>query len=348
MPIIGGTVDVADPAVVEVVIAGGQCSGVAVAPRVVVTAAHCAQPGPGGTAGGATIVETWIDRYADGSVGHDLAAVRLDRDLPSYVSISDPVAGAHVRLVGFGADEVGMRGVKRTVDAVIGAVTTRTMLAGMSGATTCTGDSGGAALDDDGSLVGVVSAGDDACDATAQLVRPDSEPQLAQVIAAWSGVPQDPCGFDGTCIASCPRVDLDCPLGGAAGDSCGAATDCESRACTVAPEGDAQFCSAACAVDADCPAPLGRCVALACVYLGPTPGVAGQGCTDDDDCRSGLCDLSAGVCTTPCSSDGCPADLSCEPVRDTHACTNAPGCNAIGDPSLAVFGLLLLRRRRRS
>jgi len=338
--------------VVEVVIAGGQCSGVAVAPRVVVTAAHCAQPGPGGTAGGATIVDTWIDRYADGTVARDLAAVRLDRDLPASVAISAPVEGTHVRLVGFGADEVGTRGAKRTVDAVVGAVTPRTLRAGMAGATTCTGDSGGAALDDAGNLVGVVSAGDDACDATAQLVRPDGEPQLAEVIAAWTGVPQDPCGFDGTCIASCPRVDLDCPLAGAAGESCAAATDCESRTCAVAPEGDATFCSAACVVDADCPAPLARCADGGCVYAGETPGVAGQGCTDDAACRSGLCDLSAGVCTAPCSSAGCPAALSCEPVRDTHACTKAPGCNAVGDPSLALVGsvvvLGLLRRRRRS
>lgn len=343
MPIIGGSVDVADPAVVEVVIAGGQCSGVAVAPRVVITAAHCALPGPGGTAGTATIVDTWIDRYADGTVGHDLAAVRLDRDLPAYVAISAPVAGAHVRLVGFGADEVGMRGVKRVVDAMVASVMPRSLTAGMAGATTCTGDSGGAALDDAGHLVGVVSAGNDACDAIAQLVRPDSEPQLAEVIAAWTGVPQDACGFDGACVASCPRVDLDCPLAGGPGDSCSAATDCESRVCA----GDG-FCSAACMVDADCPAPLGRCAEGTCAYVGATPGSAGQGCTDDDDCRSRLCDLSAGVCTSPCTSAGCPADLSCEPVRETHACTKAPGCNAIGDPSLAVVGLLLLRRRRRS
>ena len=47
------------------------------------------------------------------------------------------------------------------------------------------------------------------------LVRPDSEPQLAEVIAAWSASspPTDPCGFEGTCAADCPMVDLDCPLG---------------------------------------------------------------------------------------------------------------------------------------
>ena len=339
--IIGGAPDAGDPAVVDVIIAGGQCSGVAVAPRVVLTAAHCATPGPGGTAGDATIVDTWIDRYDDGTTDHDLAALRVDRDLP-FVSIAAPVIGA-VRLIGYGLDEDGARGVKRAVETTITLVNARTLVAGQLGATTCVGDSGGAALDPQGRLVGLISAGDQACTSAAHLVRPDAEPQLAEVIAAWSGTPQDACGFEGTCTAACPEVDLDCPLGGGAGDTCAVATDCESRDCA-----DRTFCSAPCTVDADCPSPLGRCAGH-CVYAGATPGIAGAACASDADCRSNLCDLDAAVCTVPCPDGACPSGLACAPVRDTRACTTPGGCNATGGgPPLALLLLLLLRSRRRS
>ena len=363
LPIIGGAGDASDPAVVEVVIAGGQCSGVVVAPRVVVTAAHCAKPGPGGTVGAAQIVETWLDRYDDGQVDHDLAALRLDRDLGiAPLALGAPVLGAPVRLVGFGEDAAGVRGVRRQVAATVSAVEPRSLAAGTAGATTCTGDSGGAAIDASGALVGIVSAGDATCTSASQLVRPDAEPQLAEVIAAWSGAcpadgtctagcadPDcDPCAFEGHCATGCAAVDLDCPLAGGPGDTCTSATDCESRRCLAAPEQAAlAFCSAGCAADADCPAPLATCADHACVYAGTTPGLAGAACTEDRACRSGLCDLAAGVCTVPCDGDRCPEALACAPVRDTRACTRDGGCSAGGEPPLAVLLLFVRRRRRR-
>ncbi len=365
LPIVGGAADGGDPAVVEVVIAGGQCSGVVVAPRVVLTAAHCAKPGPGGTVGDAQIVDTWIDRYDDGSVDHDLAALRLDRDLDvAPLAIGAPVLGAVVRLVGFGADANGVRGVKRQLATTVSAVTARTLVAGGLGATTCVGDSGGAAIDGSGALVGIVSAGDDDCMTASQLVRPDSEPQLAEVIAAWSGpCPADgtctmgcadpdcdPCGFNGTCGTACPAVDLDCPLGAGPGGTCSVDTDCETRACVDAPEGFYRICTAACTTDSDCPTPLDFCNGGQCFYRHGTPGLPGASCTADDMCRSNLCDLVGGACTLPCVGNTCPEEFACEPVRDTQACVYVTGCadcSSAGSPPLWLAIAFVLRRRRR-
>lgn len=356
-PIVGGSDDAGDAAVVEVVIAGGQCSGVVVAPRVVVTAAHCVAPGQGtGTAGDATITQVWIDRYYDGGVDHDLAALRLDRDTGvAPLAIAAPQLGA-VRLVGFGATVVnGPRGTRHAVETQVIEIDPRHARAGGSGMTTCTGDSGGAAIDPNGALVGVITAGDDACATASFLVRPDYEPQLAEVIAAWSdpAPPTDPCGFEGTCAAACPMVDLDCPLGGLAGTTCEEATDCESRTCIGDDRG--RFCAAPCATVADCPAPLDACSAGTCGYAHGTPGIAGARCHADPDCRSGTCDLDAQICTVPCGPGGaCPSGLACEPVRDQRACTEPGGC-AIGSGGgtwlifvIAVLAYLLRTRQTRA
>lgn len=369
LPIVGGADDAGDPAVVAIAIGGGQCSGVVVAPRVVVTAAHCIATGPGTVAVGsdtANVVAVWVDRYYTGDVDHDLAALRLDRDATvTPLAIAAPVLGS-VRLIGFGATAPnGPRGTRHAVATQIIEVDPRRARAGGEGATTCTGDSGGAAVDDSGALVGVITAGDDSCSVASYLVRPDAEPDLAVVIAAWSGpCPADgtcvmgcgdpdcdPCGFEGTCGAACPHVDLDCPLGGLVGDTCAVAVDCESRDCTGDDRG--RFCSTPCEVAADCAAPLGACVSAVCAYTTSTPGIAGAACDVDSECRSDLCDLDAGICTIPCGlADVCPATLSCEPVRDTRACTHAGGCAAAGGDRglmiLVIAALAFARSKRQT
>jgi hypothetical protein len=354
-PIIGGGPDVTDTAIVDVELAGGQCSGVVVAPRVVVTAAHCVAPGDGSIVDfGVAIDRVWIDRYYTGDVDHDLAALHVVSDLPVTPLVFAPATLGPVTLVGFGATvPLGPRGVRHAVAADLTDVAGRHLLVGGTGATTCTGDSGGAALDASGRIVGIITAGDESCTGPSLLVRPDSEPQLAEVIAAWTtgcDAPCDPCAFEGTCGIACPRVDLDCPLGRGAGESCLAATDCESRSCVSVIEGAAfgAICSLACETAADCPAPLDSCSAGACVYA-TTPGIAGASCTTDDQCRSALCDPDARACTSPCGAgDACPTGLTCAPVRDTRACTFATGCSAGGGGAswLVVAIALVISRRR--
>ena len=367
-PIVGGLDDADDPAVVDISIGGGQCSGVVVAPRVVVTAAHCIAPGAGTVVvASATlnVVETWVDRYYTGDVDHDLAALRLASDVAvTPLAIAAPSLGP-VTLVGFGATQPnGARGDKHSVATTITEVDPRQARAGGAGMTTCTGDSGGAAIAN-GVLVGIITAGDDSCTAASYLSRPDAEPDLAEVIAAWSGpcpadgVCQtgcndpdcDPCAFEGTCGPDCAQVDLDCPLGGLAGATCATDDDCESRRCAGTDLG--HFCSSACATATDCASPLSACVDDVCAYAGNTPGIAGAECTVDTDCRSQLCDTNTGICTIPCGSDGsCPANFSCEPVRATTACTTSSGCAAAGgDRGMAIFVLAALafaRSRRQT
>ncbi len=373
-----------DARVVAVTIAGGACSGVLVAPSVVVTAAHCAVPGvgmanPGVVDDGAVvpsgttsqITQLWVARDYTGDVDHDVAALRIAPPLTMTAPLGDAAIGDPVQLVGYGeagASQPATRGTRRAVTTTISAVAPHHLIAGASGATTCVGDSGGAAFAG-GALVGIVSAGNDQCTDPVQLVRPDAEPDLAIVIAAWTGpcpadgtcdatcaTPDpdcDPCAFQGTCTTTCPLVDLDCPLGGAPGTSCALATDCESRVCTPAPEGAdrGSFCSQACADATDCVMPLDQCTADVCTFSGGTPGIPGAHCSADADCRSDLCDQGAGICTAPCgANDACPAGLQCEPVRDGRACTIASGCAATHpDPALAIvmLGWLVGQRFRR-
>ncbi len=353
-PIVGGGEDTGDPAVVAIDVGGGQCSGVVVAPRVVVTAAHCIAPGPGTVDVGGVVAivdRVWVDRYYTGDVDHDLAVLHLDRDAQvTPLAIASPVIGP-VRLVGFGATFAGgPRGIRHAVDTALTSIAAHQARAGGSGSTTCTGDSGGAALDPGGALVGVIAAGDDSCTAASFVVRPDAEPQLAEVIAAWSGsCPADgtcmtgcgdpdcdPCAFQGTCAPACPAVDLDCPLGALAGETCASADSCESRSCAGDVLG--RFCSAPCATAADCPAPLDACRAGLCGYSGGTPGIAGARCHADADCRSGLCDLDAAICTIPCGPGGsCPGSLACAPVRDQLACTASGGCAVASGGTWMIF-----------
>jgi hypothetical protein len=375
--IIGGTVDTQSTWVVNMTIAGGQCSGVVVAPRVVVTAAHCVVPANGAPNAGtvdfggttATIVATWVDRQYGGDVAHDLAAVRLDRDAPAVSPwpIGAPLEAQLVTLIGFGATAPG--GSRDTRHAVVTQaydLGARQFWAGSANVTTCTGDSGGAAFGADPAsdgatqfLVGIISAGD--CMRESQLVRPDADADLARVIAAWSGAcpadgtcdalcadPDcDACGFNGTCNPGCDVVDLDCPLAGKAGDTCTTALDCESRECLGDERG--RFCSAECTNEDDCPLPLDACTSGTCTYKAGTPGIAGAACATDADCRSGLCDVNAAICTVPCGhGELCPTGLACEPVRDTRACTLGSGCAVGGStPGPLVLAIIFMIRRRR-
>ena len=182
----------------------------------------------------------------------------------------------------------------------------------------------------------MITAGDDACSVASYLMRPDSEPDLAEVIAAWSGA----CPADGTCVTGCNDpdairarsraraaspvrvVDLDCPLGGLAGETCAVADDCESRVCA----GDELRPVSARHRARPTPTARRRSTRASPVRARTrrqTPGIAGAACTPTPIVDRSCAIVDAQICTIPCgANDACPATVSCEPVRDTRACTS--------------------------
>lgn len=262
LAIVDGQPDTAFPAVVAIVsrppACGAaeevRCSGVLIAPRVVLTAAHCLEDrrpdeleiALGPDVRSPDVRFEAVDRglihpgYRPGQpvAGHDLALLRLRRPLtitPLAVVDATPaelVVGASVDLVAYGAPADRTDGGARLRASATLTEVTATELTTGAGGVPCGADSGGAVVlttADGPRLVGAIKASGAGCTAPglATALADEDAGFLAPFIAAAdTDDPVRPTLAEvDLCAAPCDTVD-DCPLGllclpGADGARCG-------------------------------------------------------------------------------------------------------------------------------
>jgi MYXO-CTERM domain-containing protein len=320
--IIGGTYDPGDPAVAAVLEESGNliCTATLVAPRVLVTAAHCVVlgtpryvffgPDPGGDGLFVDVLLTRANPTFDlETLDNDIGVIVLDQAAPSFagapltLAAVAPTVGLSTRMIGYGYTEVGPAGDYATKHALTVAIDEVDALSFRYGIATCNGDSGGPALADEAGrevVAGITSWGDATCGEYGVDTRVDVYREWVET--AISEVAGPSCDAADGCLESCVPRDADCP---------------------VTPVGDG------CARDFDC----GE---LAVCY--------------DDTCRA-RCDPTAA--TPMCGADEHCVDVESLVVANLGACVPEDGCacrvgGRPGGPSwLALTGLLLLLLRNR-
>lgn len=354
--VVGGALDSADPAVAAILPRRIDCasppptpicSGTLIAPRVVLTAAHCIR--------GTTDLEVYFGanavdasgqfdvvvasavhpKFDPSSNAYDVALLRLGDDpgvkpVPMGALAPSDV-GIAARVVGFGTDGTtgSTPGTKRQGLTKISSIDVASFRAAPNPAMSCVGDSGGPVLvatgdAGDETLVGVTVAGDVACKTYALDVRVDAvrdfvDPFVAATATAPSGMPSGSFGLPAICTGQCGSS-AECP----------AALECDSTdagRCVLsglAPMGFAEECSAAspCAMGA-------RCVRI-------WPSGAGA-------CR----------CATPCAGAPIPPAPSTSASTDTGSSGGCSTTHSREDRgALVASGALVVAmarsRRRRS
>jgi hypothetical protein len=295
-----------------------QCTGTLVAPRIVVTAAHCLNTvdtaqlmtvtfaADVSTATDAERVRT-IDARIDPawtSGFDDVALLRLEQDAPvapAMLDLASPAkTSASVTVVGFGADGVGNTGKRLSGASLVGAVRPGDFDITASPAMTCNGDSGGPAFENDGAgerFVGIASYGDEACTTGTEMRVDALSSFLTSAMADLSA-------------AAPPRPALDTSV---------------------------DTCTASCATQADCPIGM-WCVARddgtqGCAIAGLDPGRFGASCTQSDG-------------NTPCVNAGnaCKQWLPCTPAVSSVRGGCAVSQDAGGGGWLAVVFAAFMAR----
>jgi secreted trypsin-like serine protease len=197
--IIGGATTSSYPAVMALFAGdlqtgrGALCTASLIAPRILLTAAHCISSEEVGTdaqfvvlAGGdvrkspsapLAVTSVMHDRAfsaRDLEGGHDIGAVLLAeplnvRPLPVNRVAPTGLAGHSVRIVGYGVNDGSAQtgaGIKRAATTTIREIESKLLFLGDATHDTCQGDSGGPALgtiDGKETIVGVTSFGDVGC-----------------------------------------------------------------------------------------------------------------------------------------------------------------------------------------
>lgn len=348
--IVAGTADSQDPAVVAIGVRrvgcgaplAVHCTGTLIAPRLVLTAAHCITDTPFGSnlevlfgsdaaspaASFRRVTEVQLHpAYAAGNALADLALLILEESataapVPLNTAPLDAAwVGRSVRLVGFGQTQASgsLPGGKRTGTATISEVGSSQFRVVPGPSLSCHGDSGGPLLGPGGGgevLIGVTAKGDPGCAAYGLNVRVDAF--TADFLAPWIA----------RIAASPPPPLADGPL---------------------APS---LLCSAPCVSSADCPqglvcqvGPTGEGLAPRCVVPGLVAGALSAACATDAQCTERCVQVRP-------DSASCRCYTACAPTEPAPPPADGPGCSLSRGhsfrPGLLLFllvGFFLWRRR---
>jgi V8-like Glu-specific endopeptidase len=362
--IIGGRTDLEDPAVVAFGWKGRTsgvlrvfCTGTLIAPRTVLSAAHCFEPAghtkPDGnpeeyyirfgtssydgtpvTAADVRVLEQIRHPLHDpdaevADYQHDVMLLRLERAVTGVQSLEvnpTPLQELPMRLVGYGYASPGDAnyfGVKRTVASEIASVeANRFVTSGLTSANTCQGDSGGPSLAITGGsraerVVGVTSFGFSGCVSSGTYMRVDTHRDW-MVSTSSQWELAATCQADGRCLPGCPgQGDPDCVV---FLGRCSADAHCLSGICARDPQSPSFYCTRSCGSPADCGAGL-ACVDGLCAPARKPEADLGQPCTEGTTfCRGdgSVCSGSLGSPST-CQTS-CVVTIDC-PFR-SQVCTS--------------------------
>lgn len=339
------------------------CSGTLIAPRIVLTAAHCvtdaAFPDHLEVLFGASVSseEAWVLRvshaelhpsYRRRGVGRDLALLVLADAVDSRIVPPLPLnfqpriavtVGAVVTVVGFGQSDAqdAVPGHKRSGTARVAAVQDQSFRIVKGPALTCHGDSGGPVLmaaEGQEFVVGIATAGDPGCLDYGDNLRVEAslETFLAPFLAPGARLPTEPSSpsaapstEDAQCAVPCDDPHR-CPAGLICQDFAGEGEP--MRRCTLPGLLPGRL-GERCTVSSLCPEPGARCVRL-------------QSRDSTDACR----------CYQECDPSASPGCATLPPAAVGAFLTERRSLLSPGGLGLAAFGLLLLtavraRGRRR-